>query len=402
MHKLCSFLIAALRLVHRAFCQATWHVQEVTTAMRNRKEFLPCLYLLPGRLVGCSLLFLPLHVFAQPGVHNLTTRKLTDSIYVFEPNTQCKDIVDGNVTAIIGSKGVVLVDVPQRGPFVKEVTKRLSNLTSLPVAYIVITHWHNDHSSGLVLLRKVFPGAKLILQTENAIAFREKLYPTMMELRNGDTATINLFRRDLAAGTKFGKAPFANAYERKRWGETLKDDEEMVADYRGFDEKLLEPDIVFGDTLRIRDGGLDVELTHIPSSHSPSDIFVFVPSKNILITGDIVVAPVPYAFNAKHQWWMENLERIRQRKPTVMVPGHGAVQYDFGYIDKLDSLLKTLQQRTNERYTKGMTLDDLIKAVDMQDVKQHYINTNDPEQNYAFDAYFVTPAVRTYFRELSK
>lgn len=349
----------------------------------------------------CFAHILPVFLSAQTKPL-LATRKIADSVYVFEPNTQCKDIVDGNATAILTKKGIVLVDVPQRPEFVREMRAQLKQLTTLPITYIVITHWHNDHSAGVVLVRKEYPSAKLILQTDNAKAFREKLYPTMIELKEGDTATVNLFRRDLAAGTKFGKAPFANEYERKRWEETLRDDEEIVAGYVGFDINLLEPDLVFGDTLRLVNDDRSIEFIHIPFSHSPSDIFVFLPKEAILITGDIVVAPVPYAFNAKHQLWIANLARIKQMKPRIVVPGHGPVQYDFAYIDKLEALLKALQQRTGERYVKGMTADALRSAVDLRDIKQQYINVNDPEQVYAFDAFFVTPAVRTYFNELSK
>ena len=77
---------------------------------------------------------------AQPA--RLSTVKVTDDLFVIR-----NDFVPGNVTALVTTEGVVLVDDKFEVDH-ENVLAQLKTVTNQPVKYVINTHHHGDHSGG--------------------------------------------------------------------------------------------------------------------------------------------------------------------------------------------------------------------------------------------------------------
>jgi len=53
----------------------------------------------------------------------------------------------GNITVAVGSDGIIMVD-GQFAPLSEKITAAIKAISSLPVKYMINTHFHGDHTGG--------------------------------------------------------------------------------------------------------------------------------------------------------------------------------------------------------------------------------------------------------------
>jgi glyoxylase-like metal-dependent hydrolase (beta-lactamase superfamily II) len=64
---------------------------------------------------------------------------------------------------------------------------------------------------------------------------------------------------------------------------------------------------------------------HLGRGNTAGDAVVFLPKERILITGDLVVHPVPYMFGGYPGEFGRTLVKMEQIRFDTIVPGHGEV-----------------------------------------------------------------------------
>ena len=96
---------------------------------------------LASMLLSCMLLLLA----SPPSAQDLgpSVRKVRDGIYVYAAKP-----VDSNVSIIMTSEGVVMIDTGQTPADSRAISEILKRLTPQPVRFIVHTEPHDDHTSG--------------------------------------------------------------------------------------------------------------------------------------------------------------------------------------------------------------------------------------------------------------
>ena len=65
---------------------------------------------------------------------------------------------------------------------------------------------------------------------------------------------------------------------------------------------LVYPDLVFEETLRLSRGDRTIEIRHLGQGNTAGDAIVWLPEERVLITGDVVVHPIPFAFDVSRQY----------------------------------------------------------------------------------------------------
>ena len=131
---------------------------------------------------------------------------------------------------------------------------------------------------------------------------------------------------------------------------------------------------------------------HLGRGNTRGDLVVYLPRERVLVTGDLVVNPVPFSFGSYLGEWIETLKKLRAIEADVIVTGHGPVQRDKAYIETVGSLLESTLAQAREAVRKGLSLEETRKAVNLDAFRQRLAG-DDPARRRAFDAFFVTPAV---------
>jgi glyoxylase-like metal-dependent hydrolase (beta-lactamase superfamily II) len=187
-----------------------------------------------------------------------------------------------NAGFVVTDDGVVAIDALGSPALATELLAEIRRVTSQPLRYVILTHYHADHIYGLQVLKAA--GAT-ILAHESGKAYL-----------NSDTARQRLqsSRRDIA--------PWIDA------------DTRVVPADRWLDQEDL--------TLRV--GTTDIQIRHVGLAHTPEDLVVFVPDSGVLFAGDLVFrGRIPFVGEADSRHWIESLGRLIEIRPKVLIPGHG-------------------------------------------------------------------------------
>jgi glyoxylase-like metal-dependent hydrolase (beta-lactamase superfamily II) len=203
---------------------------------------------------------------------------------------------DGNSVFLEAPEGLILIDTG-RHPEHRDRLLAYARARGRPVAAIVNTHWHLDHSTGNADLRAAFPQAEV--------------YAT--SALDGALAT---FLRDSRERTQARLAAGQVPPERE-------------AEVRRFLAVMDAPDslrptrsVVASADITIAGRRLRVNVARFAATEA--DLWIYDPVERLLIAGDLVVAPVPFMDTACPEGWRRALDALAEVPFETLIPGHGA------------------------------------------------------------------------------
>src|SRR5262249_41055579 len=110
--------------------------------------------------------------------------------------------------------------------------------------------------------------------------------------------------------------------------ERIRAAEERLAADRNFlaqKQSLIKtyPNVTFSDSMTLLLGGREIQILHARAI-TPGDTYIFLPQEKVLITGDILLSPYPFAIGGTYPAeWIQTLEKLVALQPAVIIPGHG-------------------------------------------------------------------------------
>jgi glyoxylase-like metal-dependent hydrolase (beta-lactamase superfamily II) len=209
--------------------------------------------------------------------------EVADRVFVRRYDTWLGEPFDQNVGVVLGTAGAVVVDTRASHLLADELLSELRDLTKGPVAAVVNTHHHWDHTFG----NGRFVPAPIWGHRRCA----ERV------LEDGD----EMRRRVI------GEAP-----------EAAEELERVV---------LTPPTHVFEETALIDLGDRRLQLTYLGHGHTDNDIVMVVPDAGVLFAGDLLEndAPPGYGDAFPAAWAAAVTERLLPLVGGAVVPGHGSV-----------------------------------------------------------------------------
>ena len=113
-------------------------------------------------------------------------------------------------------------------------------------------------------------------------------------------------------------------------------------------------------------GGTVIELKHRQGGHTPGDMLVWLPQRNVLISGDVVyvdrVLGLHPVSNSKN--WLTSFAVIDQLKPRLIVPGHGRVTDLVTAQAQTRDLLLALRAHMKKAVDDGVDISAAVKSFD--------------------------------------
>jgi cyclase len=326
---------------------------------------------------------------------NFEREQLAPNVYAFISNNTTHDWEDGNVTVIIGSEAIAVVDAPA-GYLTRQHLAEIRRLSDKPVRYLINTHFHRDHMLGDYLYKDAFPNVQIV-QQEVTAALSDRRDPTMVAALKGPVAAEQLQRlKNAAEQGKDADGKPLSGYDLDRARRSYA---EIQPVYRAAqDGRYVSADVTFDRQMSLSLGDTRLQLLHMPG-HTLGDTVVWLAKERILITGDLVIAPVPYGGPDHYPEWIASLNRLLTFNASAIVPGHGEVQFSNEYITLQRDLLQSLMDQAVTAVTRGSSLDDFKKSLDLSAFETKLVH-GDPELQWGWDNYFVgrtnALAVRAY------
>ena len=306
---------------------------------------------------------------------------------------------DSNSVFVVGDRGVVVVDTNVSPESARASLDALRCITDKPVRYVVNTHWHDDHLAGNQVYRDAFPGVQFV----GHVNTREELSTTGAENRKGAQENGGGFAKSLRRHVEDGKsltgAPLTDE-ERAAYLSDAHLVERYLADLPGL--QVVFPTVTVSDRLVIEDGARTIEVLHLGRGHTGADLVVHLPKERVAIVGDLVSWPVPLVGTTSHpSGFASALQRLLALEPALIVPGHGPVMRDDGYLRLVARLLASIRDQTAAAVARGETLEQARKSVDLSELRKAIAGDSALRQ-FAFDNYVAGPGVAVAYREAQR
>ncbi|MCB9521408.1 MAG: MBL fold metallo-hydrolase [Kofleriaceae bacterium] len=251
-----------------------------------RLRLLPCLLLL-----GCGAPSAPAPVAAAP------TAPAPDPAPVVIPGTFAPHAgPDGNSVVLDAPRGLIVVDTGRHLAH-QEALLAHARAVGKPIAVIVNTHWHLDHTGGNAELLAAFPDAEVVAT------------PAI------DGALAGFFPDSRARGAAFLASDRGTPAQR----------DEVARDLAAIDDPAaLRPTRPITRSGPVDLAGRTVELRVAPFAATEADLWIVDEPSHTVIAGDLVVASVPFLDTACAAGWRAALADVDAVPFTRLVPGHGA------------------------------------------------------------------------------
>ncbi len=220
-----------------------------------------------------------------------------------------------NSTFIVTGEGVIVID-PGSSPSAGEaLRKEIAKVTKEPVAYVINSHYHGEHTFG----NSAFAGVPLVMHS--------------------------------LAGKALLNSP--GQRERKRWQKK----------HPGKSIKAQEPNLTFEDELGLKLGNYYLRLIHSPASHTSGDLYIYIASYRVIITGGLVYAKqIPDLREARISNWIDELQKMENLDAEIIIPGNGPVG-NKPRVTLMKHYLMNVRTFVKDALYDGGSLPDIQKKV---------------------------------------
>lgn len=240
---------------------------------------------------------------------------------------------DGNSIFLDAPDGLILVD-SGRHPSHAEKLLAYARQKGRPIAAIINTHWHLDHTTGNLDIRQAYPGANVYATTAIEGALQGFLG------RNREQADKMLADAKVPAEQKA---------------------QMLRGRYRVDHPDTLRPTIPVSasGSMTIAGRSLDVHITRFAATEA--DIWIYVPEEKLAIVGDLVVDIVPFMDTACPEGWQKALDDLASKPFVTLIPGHGVPMNRIQFLQwkgAFDNLVECgRSSRPKEECVAGWTRD---------------------------------------------
>lgn len=305
---------------------------------------------------------------SQPSTSGFEIEKIAEGVYAAIRKEPPGLMFNANIVFIINDDDVVVVDTTITPGSARETIAALRRLTSKPVRYVINTHWHPDHISGNQVYRDTFPGVDFIAQKttlEDLPAVGESNRKQL--LTNGPVFAARL--RSLVESKKGLGGGELNEEERVSYLSDASQLETLAREAPVIE--IMLPTITIEDRMTLHRGSRVIDIRYLGRAHTRADLVVYLPQESIVITGDIVVWPVPLVGSTSYPIdYSSTLEKLLALNAKTIIPGHGKVLRDDSYVRIMARLLTSIKEQTQAAVAKGETLEQARRSVNLEELQK--------------------------------
>lgn len=232
-----------------------------------------------------------------------------------------------NAGFVIGSDSVLVVDTFENPPAGQKLLATIRQKTTLPVRFVVNTHYHLDHVAG----NGVFAAAGATILAQQSVRNWER--------------TENL----------------------KFFGDKI------TAQQRSSVEALRLPDVTYSQGVTLYLGENRAVLLRAMPGHTGGDTVAYDAESDVVFCGDLFWnRTLPNLIDASTKEWIETLDTLVKDYPSaVFVPGHGDNPGKADDVRAFRDYLSFLRESIAKAQASGASGDAVVKAV-LPQIKAKY------------------------------
>jgi cyclase len=261
--------------------------------------------------------------------------------------TNCNSII------VLLDDGVLVVDTESKPSAAREVIDFIKSVTDKPVKYIVITHFHADHTQGAEAYIKTWPEAQIISSEATRASIVQRGRARLGHESGAVPGQMEQLRADLRAAT--------SETQRKGIEKSLGEADAYLAETKLM--QIATPTITVSRSLVLKKTSRTVQILWLGKAHTDGDLFVFLPEEKILLTGDSLQSLTPTMRDSYPADWIETLDGAEKLNFDTVLGGHGDVIHGKAVFDLWKQYFADLLQGASRAYASGASLDETRKQL---------------------------------------
>ena len=351
------------------------------------------------RLLAVLCLLSATFTFAQTANPEYKVEKLADGVFALVRQDPVGWMVVSNCVFIINDEDVVVVDTGGANSLAKQMIAELRKLTSKPVRYVVNTHWHDDHILGNAAYKAAFPQAEFVAHPSVREYLPTRGVTARQSMEEGAPKFASFLQSQVDKKTSMAGGEMSEE-ERNAYLSDVSLVKRYLAEVK--DTAIVLPTFTVADRLTLYRGSRIIEIRYFGRAHTSGDLVVHLPNEKILITGDIVIAPVPLVGSDQSHVadWSATLDQLRALGATTIVPGHGLVLHDDKQLELLSRMFRSITEQTKAGIAKGEKLEQIQKEMDLKEFKQALAGDSTLKK-ILFANYVVQPGTASAYADLN-
>ncbi len=297
---------------------------------------------------------------------------------------------DSNSAVIVGERKIAVVDGQTNAAWVRSLIREIRRLGPLPVAYVINTHWHGDHTDGNHLYRAEFPGVELVAHRSVPEDIARRATPDREEQIARYTQWIEKTEAVLAKGETPEGEPLSDE-DRAASATRLERARKHVETLRSV--VPMPPTITYESSMTLDLGSRQILLLHA-KAHTRGDTVVFLAKEGVLITGDLL-DELPFGGHGYPRSWLEALDHLGSLDFEILIPGHGPLFHGKEQLQKVHVMVRTVIERVEAGIAEGWSLEQTQERIDLSDLRRELAGEDSVAQRN-FDGFLPPLVERTY------
>lgn len=227
-----------------------------------------------------------------------------------------------NSAIVILGDSVLVVDTQSKPSAAEAVIAEIKRLTDKPVRYLVLTHFHNDHTQGVQAYVRNWPGVKIIATRATRDSIQQRTEARLEREAVTLPKQIEKLKSDLSK---------ANGADQAQMQKQLEQAEAYLAETKQI--HLVAPNLLVDDRLEIHSGTETIEMFSFTHAHTDGDLVVYLPTQKVLIPGDIIHGIQPVTKDGYLVEWIGAIDQLEKMDAQTVIGGHGNVLHDQTRFD---------------------------------------------------------------------
>lgn len=257
-----------------------------------------------------------------------------------------------NSAIVILDNAVLVVDAQSKPSAAEAVIAEVKRLTDKPVEYLVLTHFHNDHTQGVQAYVHNWPGVKIISTPETRDSIEQRTEARLERESVTLPKQIEKMKSDLAQ---------ADGKEKNQLQKQLDEAEAYLNETKEI--HLIAPNLLVDDRLELHAGRETVEMFSFRHAHTEGDLVVYLPTKKVLISGDIIHGAQPITKDGHLVEWSAAIGQLEKLDFETVIGGHGDLLHDRARFDLWQQYFSDLLHETAQSLAGGESLDAARKRI---------------------------------------
>ena len=257
-----------------------------------------------------------------------------------------------NSAIVILDDSVLVVDTQSKPSAAKAVIAEIKWLTDKPVKYLVLTHFHNDHTQGVEAYVQTWPRVQIIATPATRDSIEQRTKARLEREAVTLPKQIEKLKSDLAQADDAVKVPIQKQ---------LTEAEAYLAESKQI--HLVAPNLLVDDHLELHRGSETVKMFSFHQAHTDGDLVVYLPTQKVLISGDIIHGIQPITKDGSLVEWIAAIDQLEKLDFQTVIGGHGDVLHDRTHFDLWKLYFNDLLHETAQSLASGESLDAARKRL---------------------------------------